>query len=199
MAEATAEQVRAQQLIESLWLDGKLGPELHKKAKELFPDIRTPSDSTALLAAQMEERFSSKFDEQAKELERLRAERAAEKAETEKLAAEKQKVTYEQQINAARDAYNLTEEGFDKMVARMKETGNYTDPESAAAWVASKTPPKPVSGPAFGPQDLNLFGSSQQDEKMAALHRDPQRYMDMELTEFVRDPDKYVRETFGGR
>ena len=36
-------------------------------------------------------------------------------------------------IEAARNAYNLTDEGLDKMVARMKETGNYTDPDAAAA------------------------------------------------------------------
>ena len=199
MAEATPEMLRAQQLVESLWLDGKHGPALHAKAKELFPDVRTPSDSTALLAAQMEEKFSSQSKAQAEELEKLRAEREAEKKDAAERAAEAQKVSFEQQISAARDAYNLTDEGFDKMVARMKETGNYTDPESAAAWVASKTPPAAVSGPAFGPQDLNLFGSSKQDEKFKQLHEDPQRYMDMELTEFTRDPDRYVRETLGGR
>lgn len=190
--------IRAQQLVEALWLDGKSGAALHAKAKELFPDIRTPSDTTALLSAQMEERFSAQFNAQAEELKKLREERAAEREEAAKEAADKQKLSFEKQINAARDAYNLTDEGFDKMVARMKETGNYTDPESAAAWVASKTPPAPISGPTFGPQELNLFGSSQADEKMAALHRDPQRYMDMELTEFSRDPARYVAETFGG-
>ena len=192
MAEITPEHERALALVNSLWNDGELGMKLQRKAKEAFPDIRTTDEAYAPVRAEFETRMAA----QAKELDEMRAERAAEKKAREERDAEKQKKSFEAAINDARNSYNLTDEGFDKMVARMKETGNYTDPESAAAWVASKTPPKPVSGPSFGPQDLNLFGSAKADEKMAALHRDPQRYMDMELTEFVNDPDRYVRETF---
>jgi hypothetical protein len=192
MAEVTPEHERALALVNSLWNDGELGMKLQRKAKEAFPDIRTTDEAYAPVRAEFEARMTA----QAKELDEMRAERAAEKKAREERDAEKQKKSFEAAINDARNSYNLTDEGFDKMVARMKETGNYTDPESAAAWVASKTPPKPVSGPSFGPQDLNLFGSAKADEKMAALHRDPQRYMDMELTEFVNDPDRYVRETF---
>ena len=192
MAEVTPEHERALALVNSLWNDGELGMKLQRKAKEAFPDIRTTDEAYAPVRAE----FAAQMAAQAKELEEMRAERAAEKKAREERDAEKQKKSFEAAINDARNSYNLTDEGFDKMVARMKETGNYTDPESAAAWVASKTPPKPVSGPSFGPQDLNLFGSAKADEKMAALHRDPQRYMDTELTEFMNDPDRYVRETF---
>ena len=195
MPEITPEHERALALINSLWNDADVGLKLQEKAKAAFPDIRTTNEAYAPIRADMDRQIAA----QQKVIDDLKAEREADKKEREEAKAEQQKKTFEQQISAAREAYSLTDEGFDKMVARMKETGNYTDPESAAAWVASKTPPKPVSGPTFGPQDLNLFGSSQQDEKMAALHRDPQRYMDMELTEFVRDPDRYVAETFGGR
>ena len=69
--------------------------------------------------------------------------------------------------------------------------------EAAAAWVASKTPPKQTAGPTWAPQSLNLFGSKNYDENLASLHRDPQGFMDQQLTEFVSDPDKYVADTFG--
>ena len=193
MAELTPEHERALALVNNLWNDEDLGLKLQEKAKAQFPEIRTSAEAYAPLKAQFEAQIAA----QKKQLDEMREERAAERKAAEEKAAEMQKKSFEQQINAARDSYNLTDEGFDKMVARMKETGNYTDPDAAAAWVASKTPPAPVSGPTFGPQDLNFFGSSKQDEKMAALHRDPQRYMDMELTEFSRDPDRYVRETLG--
>jgi hypothetical protein len=192
MPEITPEHERALALVNSLWNDSEVGMMLQEKAKAAFPDIRTTSEAYAPIRADMDRQLAA----QQKVIDDLKAEREADKKEREAEVAERQKKTFEQQIAAAREAYSLTDEGFDKMVARMKETGNYTDPESAAAWVASKTPPKPVSGPTFGPQDLNLFGSSQHDEKLAALHKNPERYMDMELTEFVRDPDKYVRETF---
>ena len=192
MADITPEHERALALVNSLWHDADVGLKLQEKAKAAFPDIRTTNEAYAPIRADMDRQLAA----QQKIIDDMKAERDADRAAREADAAERQKKTFEQQIAAARDAYSLTDEGFDKMVARMKETGNYTDPESAAAWVASKTPPKPVSGPTFGPQDLNLFGSSKRDEKMAALHKDPQRFMDMELSEFVSDPDRYIRETF---
>ena len=193
MPEITPEHERALLAINKLYNDPDIGLPLQGKLKELFPDIRTTNEAYAPIRADMDRQIAA----QQKVIDDLKAEREADKKEREEAKAEQQKKTFEQQIAAAREAYSLTDEGFDKMVARMKETGNYTDPESAAAWVASKTPPKPVSGPTFGPQDLNLFGASEYDEKVKLLHRDPQRFMDMELTEFSRDPDKYVRETMG--
>jgi hypothetical protein len=193
MAEVTAEHERALALVNDLWNDADVGMKLQEKAKAKFGDIRTTRDTYAPLEAE----FERKFAMQEKQIETMREERAAETKAREERAADRQKKSFEDQIAHARNEYNLTDEGFDKMVARMKETSNYTDPSAAAAWVASKTPPVPVAGPSFGPQDMNLFGSSQYDEKLAALHKDPIRYMDSELTEFTRDPDKYVRETFG--
>ena len=35
------------------------------------------------------------------------------------------------------------------------------------------------------------------DEAFAELHRDPQEYMDNQLSIFASDPDAYVAETFG--
>jgi hypothetical protein len=81
---------------------------------------------------------------------------------------------------------------------RMKETGNVTDADAAAAWVISQTPkPAPTNAPSWLPTDINLFGTKEKDERFEALHTDPRKYMDDQIREFVRDPDKYVEETFG--
>ena len=126
--------------------------------------------------------------------EKLLEERMEEKRATED---ERVKVKLEEQLEKARRDYNLTEEGFNQMIDRMKSTGNYSDAEAAAAYVASKAPPAKVAGPTWAPQDLDLFGSKNRNDALVELHRDPMGYMDSQLSEFVSDPDKYVRDTFG--
>lgn len=191
MAEATQAQIRAEELVKKLWLDGEIGAKLRKSAKEAFPDMPPLPDEQA-------EPFVAPLRAQnealQKRLEKLEEDRAAEKVEREKNATQ---ATFEQAIAAARTSYSLTDEGFDKMIARMKETGNYSDADAAAAWVASKTPPAAVPGPTWAPQDLNLYGSKNPEEEMAKLHRDPIGYQDSQLAEFFKNPDKYVQETFG--
>lgn len=192
MAEATDAQIRALKVLEESWNDPDLGPAIQKKVKSLFPDAKTNDDVFGPVVAPLK----GELAETRKELEALRAERAAEKKAAEEASMKR---SLDEALTTARQKYNLTEEGFDKMVARMKETGNYGDAEAAAAWVASKTPPAPVAGPSWKPQSMNLFGSKKFDEALAELHRDPQEYMDNQLAQFVADPDAYVAETFGGR
>ena len=127
-------------------------------------------------------------------LDKMEASRAAEKDESEKRAAQ---INLESALAKARQDYNLTDEGFDKMVSRMKETGNYADADAAAAWVASKTPPAAPKGPTWRNQDLNLFGSKDKDEALVKLHRDPVGYQDDQIEEFLRNPDQFMRETLG--
>jgi len=192
MPEATEAQVRALAALERLWNDGDVGPALQKKIKEIYPDAKTNDDVFGPVVAPLK----AENEKLTKRLEKFEEERAAEKKAAEESSMKR---TLEESLASARKAYNLTDEGFDKMVARMKETGNYVDAESAAAWVASKTPPAPVAGPSWKPQAMNLFGSKKYDEAMADLHRDPAEYMDNQLAEFVRDPDAYVAETNGWR
>ena len=197
MAEATAAQIRAEQLVNKLWRDGKLGADVQKLAKETFPDaeIHTVDETLAPVLAP----FRAQNEALAAELKAMREEREADRKAAKDRADEYQKISFQAQISKARDDYNLTDEGFDKMVERMKSTGNYQDPEAAAAWVSSKEPPPPPPGPTFGPQSLNLFGTQKADENLALLHRDPERYADEQFALFQSDPDKYVAETFGGR
>ena len=187
MTDVAAERLRA--LAETLWTDKELGAKVQARAKEMFPDVKTNEDVFSPVLNPLREENAA----MAKRLEAMQEKLAA----REKAEEKTQRVSLEKQLDAARKNFNLTDEGFDKMVARMKETGNYSDADAAAAWVASKAPPAAVAGPTWKPQSMDLFGIKNHDESMAALHRDPVGYQDAQLAEFVSDPDKYVADTFG--
>ena len=192
MAEATQAQIRALAALEASWNDPELGPAIQKKVKSLFPDSHTNEDVFGPVVAPLR----AQNEALEKKLAKIEDERAAERKTAEETSMKR---SLDEALGSARRSYNLTEEGFDKMVARMKETGNYSDADAAAAWVASKTPPTAAAGPSWKPQAMNLFGAKKFDEAMSELHRDPQEYRDSQLAEFIRDPDAYVNETFGGR
>jgi hypothetical protein len=167
---------------------GTGGPMAAIKAKEKNPNLRLPEDAVEPLIAP----YREANDALKARLDAMEAERAEEKKTREDDAA---KNNLEAALAGARQRFNLTDEGFDKMVARMKETGNYGDAEAAAAWVAQQTPPPQAPGPYLGPQLLNLAGSAQYDEKFALLHKDPMgAFLDSEFREFLADPVKYSAE-----
>lgn len=187
---ATPQQIRAAVLIDKLWNDKIHGSAVRKLAKEEFPDITLPEDTLAPLFEAQTER-EKVLEERLTKLQEEHDKDRTERREAGEFAALSAKV------DSAVDKYGLTADGKEKMLSRMKETGNVSDPEASAAWVAQSTPPAPKPGPTYGDAPANFFGSQKQDEAFAALHRDPQRYLDEQLTEFTQDPDKYVRETFG--
>jgi hypothetical protein len=106
-------------------------------------------------------------------------------------AAEEAKATstLENAISSARSKYALNDDGFEKMVHRMKDTGNVSDAEAAAAWVVQNQPPPAKPGPTWGAADLNLFGSSQesQDAKVRMLHTNPEKFFDNEVAEILQE------------
>ena len=181
---------RSKELIDALWNDGEVGKKIQQAAKAKWNDVRTTDDMMSPIIEPHLNKLKTLEDKYEKLLEeRLEEKRAAED--------ERVKVKLEDQLEKARRDYNLTEEGFNQMIDRMKTTGNYSDAEAAAAYVASKAPPAKVAGPTWAPQDLDLFGSKNRNDALVELHRDPMGYMDSQLTEFVADPDKYVRDTLG--
>ena len=189
----TPEQIalhRSKELIDALWNDGEVGKKIQQAAKAKWNDIKTTDDVMSPII----EPHLNKMKALEEKYEKLLEERMEEKRATED---ERVKVKLEEQLEKARRDYNLTEEGFNQMIDRMKSTGNYSDAEAAAAYVASKAPPAKVAGPTWAPQDLDLFGSKNRNDALVDLHRDPMGYMDSQLSEFVSDPDKYVRDTFG--
>lgn len=176
---------RVATLFNELWNDSQLGPAVRRKAKTMYPDVTIPEDQTDPIIATVNS-----------ELEAIRKERAEwdaqKKAQEELMATAQARAALEAQIGSARDKFSLTDDGMAKMLDRMKTTGNYSDAEAAAAWVAQQTP-QPRAAPAWLPQDLNLFGTKDgSDERFKLLHHDPQAYMDAELQTFVQNPDAYV-------
>lgn len=191
MAEATQAEIRALALLNKLWADPDVGAKIRKSSKELFPDVTLPEDQVEPVLAPMRaalEASDAKYAELSKKFQEIVDERATKEAEA----------SFEAQIGAARKRFNLTDEGVQKVIARMKETGNYTAVQDAAAFIVSEMPaPKATNTPSWLPQPMDLFGSKNHDEKFEKLHRDPLGYMDAELREFAQDPDKYVRDTLG--
>ena len=98
---------------------------------------------------------------------------------------------------AAREEFRLSDAGFDAMIARMKETGNYTDPRAAAALVVAENPPPAPAGPMYGNSDLNFAGSSTIDPKYQLLHQNPEKYFDSEVRAMLSNPRDYVAKEMG--
>lgn len=180
---------RAQELLNRLWNDGSLGAQVRKKAKEAFPDIVLPEDNLEPALAPMREENNA-LKTQLEALAAKLAERETKEAEA---AAKREEIDYEARLNKVRTDRHMTEDGFNAMIERMKATGNYTDPEAAAAWVMEQSPPPKPAGPYLGPQAANFYGTQQQDERFKLLHQSPaDRFVDAELMEFINDPDAYV-------
>jgi hypothetical protein len=191
MPEPTREQLQAQRTAElhaRLWNDtSEVGASYRKKAKEFFPEITIPDEQLKPFVAPLESQLAATKAE----LDEIRKERAAEKSEREDNRIRR---TLEEAVTQARDKFSLTDDGAAKMLDRMKATGNYSDAEAAAAWVAQQTPPAPPPGPSWAPKSMNLYGTKEADDRFKMLHRDPAEFMDQELQRFVANPDAYMRE-----
>lgn len=185
-------QTRAQALVDKLWnRKDETGATVRKAAKELFPDITIPDEQAEIAAAPMKAELEDMKGQLKTAMDRLAAK---EKADDEMRVENDLSV----KITSAAREFGLTDSGKTKMIERMKETGNFSDAQAAAAYVVSQMPkPAPSSSPSWLPEASNLFGVHERDEKFESLHRNPQKYMDDELRLFSRDPDAYVKETFG--
>lgn len=180
---------RAIKLFESLVRDKKLGKDVRAKASELFPDVQFAEDDIVDSAvAPLREEIAAISNT-------LKEEREARAKEKEEADNSRSKRNLESALDGARNKYNLTEDGFDKMVARMKDTGNYSDAEAAAAWVAQQTPPPArVNKADWMPMRIGQEQSLRENEDlMNLLHKDPQGFELHMLNEFVNDPDGFTR------
>lgn len=172
---------RARDLMNKLWNDPKLGADVRKAAKEQFPDIVLPDDQINPVVAPIKAELDEVKAANKALLDRLDK---RDKEETERAA----QLSLEQKLDAARKKFSLTDEGFDKMVARMKAEGNFTDAESAAAWVAHETPPpKPAQGPSWSPQALDLYGSNKQNDDYKLLHTNTEAFFDQTVQQILNE------------
>jgi hypothetical protein len=182
MAEATEAQIRAEKLFLALMKNPKANPLVREQAKALFEDVEFPEDQMDPVL----EPLRSETNSIREELAALRKEREEER---EARALESQKTNLEQALNGARARYNLTDDGFDKMVSRMKDTGNYTDADAAAAWVAQSAPKPASARSSYGPRAMDLFGSGNEssDERTRLLHVNPERFFDTEVESILSE------------
>jgi len=178
--------LRADALIRELTADAEVGSKVRAKVKEKYPDVAFPEDRIDPVANALKEE--------------LEAERAARKALADEVAADKaardeaqRAAAFRSQLEAARDKYRLTPEGYEMAIKRMTDEKSY-DAEAAAAWAAMQNPVTKDPKQYLGPQAANFYGATDQDEAWADLHKNPERFVDKELSRFVSDPDEYVRE-----
>lgn len=183
---ATANQLRAEQLVAALWNDPSFGPKIREVAKKQFSDITTLDDDPVVAQLKAQVEAQTKMVSDLLESQKKRDEAADQAKSIADLQAE---------VDAAAKQFGLTDEGRAKMLDRMKERKSL-DPMAAAALIAHQTPPE-TPRPTWAPRKLNLFGSAERDESWKKLHTDPDGYLDEELHKFSQDPDKYVAETFG--
>lgn len=161
-----------QTLYNKLWNDPKEGLAFKRKVKELVPEAQIPElDMIDTTVKPFEEKMAKQAEENKALKDRL--------DNIEKRSKdEKEESDLVKSLDSARKKFHLTDEGFDKAVARMKEMNN-PDAEAAAAWVASQEKKaRPVGSSSFAPSALNLYGSNKVDESMADLHRDPIAWQD---------------------
>ncbi len=182
---------RAKAIVDRLWSDrSEAGKKVKATAKELFPDIVIPDDPLDEAIAPLREQITA--------LQTTLAERDAKEAEAQQKALEARTETeFMTKLNAAKSEFSLSEAGVDAVVARMKETGNYTDPQAAAAYVLRGEKPVDTAGAAMlGPQAVDFFGkkTAEDEERMKLLYSDPaDGFIDYEIAKMAADPDKYAR------
>ena len=175
----------------ALWNDNtEKGKLFRQAAKERYPDAVTIEDQFDPIVGPLREEAKALREE----LKAEREKRDTERKEAEDALAER---TLRERIDHAVSSNHLTEEGREMMLQRMKDTGNFTDPLAAAAYIIQANPPPKDPTGYLGPQALNLFGSAQEsaEERIKLLHADPMgKFLDAEFTDFIRDPDQYIRD-----
>jgi len=187
----TAEE-RLLDLGNTLWNDKTpAGLAFREAARAKFPDAVTPESQIEPALAPALEAINAMRAEMA-------AEREAAAREREEQSQRDAERTLAQRVEDAAREFRLTDVGKELTLKRMQETGNFTDPHAAAAYiVTSNPPPRDITG-LLGPQNkVNLFGQNQEatDDRMRKLLSDPMGgFLDAEFTDFLTDPDQYVRD-----
>lgn len=170
----------AHKLLGDLW-DGKTGMDFKKMVKAARPDTKIPELETIEAVTKPYDEKITHLTENNKKLE----ERLDKWEEDQKNRSEESELS--STLHDVKKKYSLTDEGMDKVIARMKEKSN-PDAEAAAAWVRDQLPKtKPVNNSNYTPQSFNLYGSSEKDEKWEALNKDPIKFFDNEVATILNE------------
>src|SRR5208282_4312033 len=140
----------AKDLLERLWSSPEHGKAVKKAVKSLYPDRSIPElDIPAAAEADLQGIMKPVVERVEDALGRI------EKWETQQRESSEDKALRDQ-LSAAQNKFKLTDSAMEKVVARMKEKNN-PDAESVAAWYVNQNPPaRPITGPSFSPQSMNL-------------------------------------------
>lgn len=199
----TADQQRELQqsrdLLAAVWGDPSLRAGVRKHLKDKFPDRRLPDDDFEAISAPLRADIDNLKKQNQELLDTLKKrDEDASKRET-----ERRDLDYAASLKKAREQFALTDEGFDKMVAHMKATGNYTDPMGAAAFIVSQTPPALPPGPLYGSGYVNFAGSAEvsDNKRYKLLHSGqdgPAKYLEAEIRDaFGPNAKDYVAREMG--
>lgn len=177
---------QAKALMESLWNSKTTGQKFKRVLKEHNPNFSIPEID---VVDEARKPIDEKLTAHEKTIEALQK-RLDERESKEK--DEKEQTDLKKEIEDVRKKFGLTDEGFDKMINRMKEKKSY-DPEAAASWVKSQEPKsKLASESKLGlPGKIDLYGSNSKDEAWADLNRDPMGFFDKEAERIFENPENY--------
>jgi len=172
-------------LLNQLTSDKASGLQVQRKLKELDPSLNLPGiDVGDAVVAPIREELSATQAQ----LKALQDERAAEKEAAQNAKMEKQ---IRDSIGRAQEKYKLTPEATDNLIKFMNEK-NIADAEIAApAYMETlPKPPAPIKPNAYAPQYAHLYGTGDDrgsDENIAALHKDPLKWFDSEVTKILNE------------
>jgi hypothetical protein len=190
---------RSRDLIARAWSDPNLRPGLKAHVKAVMPDYRLPDDDFEVLTApirQQNEALAKQVGDLVETLKK-RDEDAAKRDQ------EHRDAQYAERFEAACQRFNLTDEGRQKVIDRMKETGAYGDPLAAAAYIVSQEPPAAPTGALWGNNTLNFAASAEKSdtERYKLLHSGldgPGKYLEAEIRDaFGPNSKEYVAREMG--
>lgn len=190
---------RSRDLIAKAWGDPNLRPGLRKHLKDLFPERHVPDDDFDALAEPLRKQNEA-LAKQVGDLVDTLKKRDDDQAKREQ---EQRDSAYAERFEAACKRFNLTDEGRQKVVDRMKETGAYGDPVAAAAYIVSQEPPMMAPGPLYGSSTLNFAGAGEksEQERYKLLHSGldgPGKYLEAEIRDaFGANAKDYVAREMG--
>jgi hypothetical protein len=198
-ADKERERVQSAALLSAIYADPNLRPGVVKHLKAKFPDRHLVDDDFEAVSAPLK----AQIDAQNAKIDELLGTIKQRDEDAAKRDAERRDVDYEANLKAARQKFALTDEGFEQMVARMKATGNYTDPDAAAAYIVSQAPPAIPTGPMYGSGYVNFANSAEvsDDARYKLLHSGqdgPAKYLEAEIRDcFGPNGKDYVAKEMG--
>lgn len=179
---------RAHALLDKLYTHGEKGLEFQRMLKAVIPEARLPQlERIETLTKPYDEKFS-KLEKEMKEDKESRAKEKQEAKDKE------EESSLRKTLDQVKKDYGFTDEGMQKVIARMQDKKN-PDVEAAAAYVARSEPKaKPTASSSYTPSSLNLYGANEKDEKWAELNKNPMGFFDKEVNKVLDEFSEFGQE-----